>query len=347
MKELRRAFKLAGRLLPGYTPKITKIWFETTDRCNSHCTNCNKWAQKPTEDILTPEEVYNMLSDPVFKDVEDIINSGGEPTTRDDLYELLIWEHFALPNATIQLSTNGLLPGKVLFIVDLLLDVNPRLRMEVGTSLDGIGTDHDKIRGVRGNFDRVDYLLTELVKLRDNYGKDRLGVSFGTVLTDKTVDKIQDLQDYANKKDVGMLVQWYNQSSFYSNKEDTPESREKMKEVVKGLDYTIISDMWCNWLDGKPIKFNCMALQGFCAIKCNGDIVPCLNLWDTVVGNVRSTTPTKIFKSGICRAIREVFIDRCEGCVNSWGTFWSFEADPIQYVNYFIRHPIKLVRKLL
>ncbi len=353
----RKFCQLTKEMILRNPPVISNIWLETTDRCNSRCTNCNKWQQKFTEDILKPSEIYKMFSDPVFKNVKNIINSGGEPTTRADLKRVLVAEHKALPKATLQLSTNGLLPRQVINIVDSLLSEYPDLNMEVGTSLDGIGESHDAIRNMPGNFKKVDYLLSELVKLKEAYGCGRLGVSFGTVLTEKTVDHIHELQEYAKEKGVGMLVQWYNHAPFYSNSEApiwSPEVKEKMKKIVKELDYTIFSEKWIDWLDGKPIKFNCMALRGYCAIKCNGDIVPCFNHWWISLGNVRKKTPTQIldrtnYGPSLPNAY-DVCLDlsvlNCVGCLNSWGLGWSVESDPIQYARYFVRHPLKLVKKL-
>lgn len=338
---LSKAVRMLKRTMLREEPVIENVWFEVTDRCNSRCSNCSKWSTPSTKNILTPYEIYTMFSDPVFKNVRTIVNSGGEPTTRIDLYDILIAEHRALPKAELQISTNGLQPELVISIVDRLLNEYPLLRLEVGTSIDGIGEDHDTVRGVPGNYTKVVYLIDNLILLREKYGKDRLKIGFGTVLTEDTVNRISDIEAFAREKDVGMLIQWYNQSEFYGNTgRPVPDGvKEKMKEIVRDADYTIYSELWCDWLDGKKVSFNCMALQGFCAIKCNGDIVPCLSFWNNKMGNVRDNPPSNILK-------RRGGILCTNHCLNSWGTFWSFESDPIQYVRYFARHPIKLVKKL-
>ena len=347
MSELRRALKLARRLLPGYKPTITKLWIEVTDRCNSHCRTCNIWNQPHISNPLTPDEIYKTLSDPVFKDVDYIINSGGEPTVRSDLYAFLEAEHRALPTATLQLSTNGVLWARVITVVNMLLQNHPNLKMEVGTSLEGIGDAHDRERRIKGNFETVDQMLFRLKELQKTYGRDRLTIGFGTVVTDRTLTAIPELRRFADEHEVGFLIQWYNQSSFYSNEgggngstEGSNDEKERLaRDQIKEADYTILSDLWCGYLNGVPPKYNCMALQSFCVIKCNGDIVPCLTFWNNKIGNVRNNTPSNILK-------RKGGITCHNQCLNSWATYWSFEADPIQYVRYFIRHPIKLVKKL-
>lgn len=346
---MNKPFLMLSRILnPWYQPTITKLSVDITDHCNSHCMNCNIWRHEgtPNEKMLTPAELEKILSDPIFKDVDYMLTSGGECTTRDDLLEIMRAQHRALPKSTLQISTNGLLPDKVISIVDTLLSEDSKTKIEIGTSLDGIGADHDAVRGTKGNYEKVIKLIQGVKRLREVYGRDRIDIAFGTVITDRTIDHIHELRDFADKEDIRILLQWYNTSTFYANERRDPGDPEKVKAVVKDADYTIISRKWCDWLDGKPIGFNCMALRSFAVIKCNGDIAPCLSLWDEVAGNAREQTPTEILTGKKWKEICDTKIKSCEGCLNSWGTYWSYESDPIQYLKYFIWHPIELVRKL-
>lgn len=169
------------------------LWFGITDRCNSQCTYCNIWRTEPTKDVLTPKEIEKTLSDPLFRDVEYILNSGGEPTLRHDLEEIILIEHTVLPKARIQLSTNGLLPERVIDVVKFA--VKHDINIDVGTSLDAIGEKYDSIRGVKGNFKKVDWLLHELVALRKNYG-DKTSVNFGFTLIDRTLPSLEEVRAY-------------------------------------------------------------------------------------------------------------------------------------------------------
>src|SRR5690606_8925187 len=116
-------------------------------------------------------------------------------------------------------------------------------------------------------FDSVTHLINRLIILRNLYGRERLTIGFGTVVTDRTIDSIPALRHYADEKGIGCLLQWYNQSNFYSNTKGgatNGEAVSRIREIVKDADYTILSDLWCNYLDGKPHSFNCMARQSFC-----------------------------------------------------------------------------------
>jgi MoaA/NifB/PqqE/SkfB family radical SAM enzyme len=59
--------------------------FMVTDKCNSRCTHSSIWRQKGVDNPLTPKELEKTLSDPLFKDIREIINTGGEATLRTDL----------------------------------------------------------------------------------------------------------------------------------------------------------------------------------------------------------------------------------------------------------------------
>jgi MoaA/NifB/PqqE/SkfB family radical SAM enzyme len=188
------------------------IVFEITDRCNSRCVHCNIWRREPTKDTLTPEKIEQTFSDALFKEVEYVIVTGGEPTVRNDLEEIYLRIHKALPKATLQLSTNGLLPGRVIDIVQTVMSHD--IRFDVGVSLDGIGEEHDKLRGIKGNFEKADWLLHELVELRESQ-KDKLGVAAGIVISDLTLHSLEGVRAYARRLNINLTEAWYNEAPYY------------------------------------------------------------------------------------------------------------------------------------
>ena len=315
-----------------------------TDRCNSRCSHCNIWRTKPTQNPLTPKEIENVFKDKLFKNVEYILGTGGEATVRDDLEEIYLGLHRALPKARLQLSTNALLPERVIKLVNTAMQNN--INLDVGVSLDGIGETHDRIRGVKGNFEKADWLLHKLVEIRKKY-KDRLGVIAGIVVSDLTVNSIYDVRSYTKKLGIGLVEAWYNTSSFYGNynEKDKVKMKEKINEIVKSQPPSLIREKWLEWLKGENIKFSCFALNAFCVIKTNGDMVPCLNLWDAKAGNIRENSPTEIWNSDEAKKIRSL-VKNCQGCLNSWGAGWSFDSSYYPFLLHYLKHPRILIQKL-
>ncbi len=320
----------------GKTLKPKWIWFEATDNCNSRCTHCNIWQKKPTQNQLTLEEIKNTLKDPLLSEVETIINSGGEPILRDDIVDIIKLEHEIFPNAHLDLSTNGILADRVLNVVQSILNEN--IKINVGVSLDAIGKKHDEIRGVPGNFKKVDYLLHKLVELRKKY-PNKLSIIIGFTLSQHTVDGWKRVKDYADKLNIECMAQWYNQSSFYGNENGQKNiNNNKMLAVVKKQPNTIIREKWLKLLKNQSIKFKCFAAETFFAIRCDGNIVPCLNYWDLCLGNIREKSPTEIWQSKKAQEIRKT-ITKCPGCLNSWGVEWSITSIFYPRLLFYLRNP--------
>lgn len=322
------------------------IWFEVTDRCNSRCKHCNIWKKKSSENPLTLEEIEKCLNSPLFSEIKTIINSGGEPILREDIEEIISVEHAIFPHAELELSTNGLMPERMLEIVERMLKKD--IPLGVGISLDGIGEKHDLQRGVKNNFVKVDMLLRELVLMRDRYKK--VTPSIGFVLSQDTINSYEEVKNYAMKMKVPLTVQWYNISTFYNNVEKKPsitdKEKEKMLQIIKSLPLDPLNELWIGWLKGKPINFKCFASYTFFVLKCNGDIVPCLNLWDLKMGNIREDNFDKIWHSHKSKKARRC-VKHCLGCLNSWGVNWSIAHSSVfPQLCFYLRHPRTLMGKI-
>jgi MoaA/NifB/PqqE/SkfB family radical SAM enzyme len=321
--------------------KPTKVVIMATDRCNSRCSTCNIWSQKEhISNIITPEEISIALSDPICSDIDSVLITGGEPTLREDLYAFVMAIHKALPNAHIALSTNGIRPYTMLILVNNLLHEGVT-NISVGTSIDYIGEKHDQIRGVPGNWRKVNLLIDGLIKLREQF--PTLGIGFGTVLQGENADNIEEIVKFAKERDLYYLLQWCNQSLFYRNYGFSKLNPDKEKELVmKYHQDGLLKERWIKKLWGNDIRFNCYALRDFFVIAADGEIKPCLTHWFSNAGNIREKPISEILNNP--RVMVDVW--RCSGCINSWGTLWSHQANGWDYASYYFRHPDEIWEKL-
>jgi MoaA/NifB/PqqE/SkfB family radical SAM enzyme len=310
---------------------LKHLWFEVTDQCNSRCSYCNIWKKKHTgkitQKLLSPNQLYLALTDPVFKNIKYVLNSGGEPTLKSSLLSYFEMEHKALPNATLQLSTNALLPNRVLEVAKAMFRQN--CKIQVGISLDGIGDEHDRIRGAKGNFEKIEWLVPELKK----YAL----VTLGATLTSATLKENLHAFEWAKSQGIPFMFHWLNKSSFYDNLDSNCENIS-VTSAVQMLPPSPYRDMWLSSLAGNPIRFKCKALQDFCVLKINGDIVPCLSLWSLAVGNIFENTPFSIFRSQYVKDAKRT-IARCSGCLNNWGVCWSLTF--IQKYWWWVKEKLK------
>jgi radical SAM protein with 4Fe4S-binding SPASM domain len=130
------------------TPRPVVVW-AVTRACNLLCVHCYASADaSPAPDELTLDEGKTLLDDLRRFDVPAVLFSGGEPMVRPDLLELIA--HARAIGLPATLSTNGLL------IDDAAADALAALDLRyAGISLDGSPDRHDKLRGLRGAFDRT------------------------------------------------------------------------------------------------------------------------------------------------------------------------------------------------
>ncbi len=321
---IKGTFQIAASKTIGRPPKLYGLFFEVTDACNSRCKHCDIWRQKPTPNPLTVKEVERIFQNPFFKDLKEVIISGGEPVLRPDLAELIItMSKHIRPDALISLSTNGLLPERVIKTTKAM--VENKINTIVGVSLDGIGEKHDGIRGVKGNFEKVDFLLHQLIDLKEKH-KDKLLITVGFTLSPLTVDSMEDVRAYTENLGFHFLPQVYEEASFYNNKDNigtTPN--EKLTKAIQKLPPSFQKEVMLRASMGRELKFNCSSMDTFFALHCNGEISPCLRYNHLKLGNLRQQSIEELWQSEKIKRARKK-IKNCNECYNGWVTGWSMIA---------------------
>jgi MoaA/NifB/PqqE/SkfB family radical SAM enzyme len=153
-------------------------------RCNSRCKTCNVW-QRPNDDFTVEE--YDKTFESIGGAAYWFTFSGGEPTLRKDLPEIVEAAYRHCHPGIINIPTNGIqdkiVPGRI----EQVLQAAPSSEVIVNLSLDGIGEKHDIIRGVKGNFERAMRTYTGLKALKGRYSNFTLGVH--TVISNFNVDE--------------------------------------------------------------------------------------------------------------------------------------------------------------
>jgi MoaA/NifB/PqqE/SkfB family radical SAM enzyme len=133
-------------------PLPMNLTLSLTYRCNSRCATCNVWRCEAEELTLAEwDQVLRSLGRAPYW----VTVSGGEPLLRKDAVEIIRLACGHCRPAILNIPTNGLLPERIVHSVGEVTAACPRTRVVVNLSLDGWGEDHDRIRGVPGNFERV------------------------------------------------------------------------------------------------------------------------------------------------------------------------------------------------
>ena len=131
--------------------KLESVFLFVTGRCNAKCAMCF-YAQEmdKKQPDLTFEEIKRISE--TAGEFNRLWISGGEPTLRDDLPEIL--ELFYKNNhiKDVNIPTNGLRPERVVEWIKRFRKNCPECNINISLSLDGFGETHDRQRGVPGNF---------------------------------------------------------------------------------------------------------------------------------------------------------------------------------------------------
>ncbi len=310
-------------------PEIRYMVYEVTDACNSRCGHCFIWQNRPSGDMLSPGETEKMLGDDLFSGLRAVLLTGGEPVLRDDILELVEAIHRVRPAAEITLSTNALLPGRVLGVVRRAIENN--IYMNVGISLDAVGDRHDRIRGVKGNFRKADYLLQELTGLKKKY-KDRMGVIvIGHTLSNLTADTLKDVLAYARHSGTGFITQLHEEFVYYRNIGKNSNVRNyrcsdnsALIRAVGELPPSFHNEILLGAMKHR-LRYRCAALRTFFLLRCNGAVTPCLRYSAVGAGDVRSRPFSEIWHGEAAQESRRL-VEECPGCSNSWAASWSFES---------------------
>lgn len=95
--------------------------------------------------------------------------SGGEPFLREDLPQICQTFYQNNQPKSMVIPTNGILVEKIAKDVEKICQGCPGAKVVIQISIDEIGERHDKIRGVPGNFAKIEKLVSELKKLQAKY----------------------------------------------------------------------------------------------------------------------------------------------------------------------------------
>jgi MoaA/NifB/PqqE/SkfB family radical SAM enzyme len=136
----------------------TVLIYNCTFVCDARCQMCNNWKRGNRKEDMTLAQVDGVFDHEFWGAVENLNISGGEPTTRNDLPELVEMFHRRLPRMRkIGINTTGLTPHRAIPMLTRIVEfcaANDVL-ISIRVSLDGIGDVHNQVRDVKRGFDKA------------------------------------------------------------------------------------------------------------------------------------------------------------------------------------------------
>ena len=160
--------------------ELFQVIYHVTRKCNARCLSCFSWRRTEVDTPeLTLDELARITSSmPKFP---WLLLSGGEPFLRTDLPAIISMFYETNEVRHMTLPTNALTPERIAAMTEQICAVAPEATLNLVLSIDGIGEEHDRMRGVPGNFDALMETWRLVAPLRDKL--QNLSVKFHTVLS--------------------------------------------------------------------------------------------------------------------------------------------------------------------
>ncbi|UCE38581.1 MAG: radical SAM protein [Thermoplasmata archaeon] len=310
-------------------PRLRLIIWEATKNCDFNCQHCCN----PKEDWIPKEELKTSEVKRFFWEISQDFDAkeigvgitGGEPTLRDDLVEVI--QHISKLGFRVGLSTHGYGLGRDTDKIDRLVKAGV---VSFAISLDGMKSTHNGIRGAKC-FDEV---VRAIRYLRENYPDVKCEVA--TVVTKhnfKELDQMHRFLEHIGVQDWKIAV-----AVPIKRAKDDPRMilsdfdfqklmdwlSEKNKQFDAGrteLHPQFVDEGWCGRdYEGKVAQslFFCHAGLTIASIMYDGKVGVCLEVPKnlSVQGDLKKRRFSEIWKNefGIFRGKDWLYKDKCAAC---------------------------------
>jgi radical SAM protein with 4Fe4S-binding SPASM domain len=271
-----------------------------TYRCNNDCGHC--YNEKKSSKELTTEEWKKVLDKLWKMGVPHIIFTGGEPTLRDDLGELI--SHAESLGQITGMNTNGRKLKDKAYLKELLDAGLDHIQITVASHKEEV---HDAIVGSKGAFKETIEGL-----------KNTIGCIYtvtNTTIMEDNKDHILDTIDHIRKIGVEHIAV---NSLIRSGKGKDAKGIEihELKRILeKGRDRGFEEDYEFRWYTPTPYcKLNpmemelgmkqCSACRLNMAVEPDGGVIPCQSYYEQM-GNILTDKWEKIWNHSTCKNIRD------------------------------------------
>lgn len=289
------------RMLAGRDPSY--LIYQITSRCNSRCLTCFNWQRldDPDKNDLRLDEIERVSE--AYGNLLQLTLSGGEPFLRSDIAEICRLFHSNNGVQHLTIPTNGLLPQETRRLIEQILRYCDLNYLRIMLSLDAIGSEHDNLRGVPGNYKKLRETYLELLDLRKHHSN--LGLEVATVLSALNRDSIRNTIDIVAREFPGIDKQavvlvrgdareqttkavdteTYREVMAYLRDSNSARKTNLIARVFQAA-FNLSTEAVCSHLEHGRLPFRCLAGERQLVITPEGTVYPC-EMLDRPLGNLR------------------------------------------------------------
>ncbi|MBI5624198.1 MAG: radical SAM protein [Elusimicrobia bacterium] len=202
LRQVRAWEEQGAALAAGEEEGIRELHLEVTHRCDMKCVMCHHWLLEDAGPGLSARELRRLLDKSRLLDrVETVVVSGGEPWLDPEAVPIIALLRERFPKASLgvlsHLGSARLLEARLTELASLGV-----AGLWLGSSMDGVGAAHDRMRGRRGAFRGLEAGL-------DMLGRRFPGtaVSLNFTLTPDNASELWPCYAYARDRGLGFGAQ--------------------------------------------------------------------------------------------------------------------------------------------
>ena len=332
-----KSTSLRRLMAPGPQMPVYLLMF-VTNRCHASCDHCFYWKELNTKvkQEMTIDE-YDRLARNLGPMLQ-VTFTGGSPELRKDLPDVVerFYEHCRPTNMTFCMLGHS--TSRIISQVEEMLRRCPGQKIKIGISLDAVGEDHDRLRGIPGLFDRVVATVRGLARLKRNYPNLRIdigmtvhGLNYQTIVksaewvrTNLPVDVLKPILVRGNPLNPDTINNVCKTTYLSVVDHDAPWlSGAKLGRDFTLFDYIVHSkekvsrDIIAQTSSTGTAPVTCAGGRETAVIYPTGDVAGC-ELREDVLGNVRDADFDfrSIWFSQLARLFRATTgeVEACKGC---------------------------------
>lgn len=307
--------------------------------CNQTCEHCFYWRHLNQPDDLTVDEI-RALSDSLGR-IDTLNLSGGEPFLRKEFAE--ICGCFIRQNGVKQIyvPTNGSMADRTVRAIESVLREPGLDLFAVEFSLDGLGSFHDRFRGMTGAFDRAMTTYDALADLQRR--QPRLRLHAISTATGTNIAELRRLTTYLYERCPAM--DHHNLALIRGERKNPTLQGPALDEYAALYDY--VRRLWAPreqgrygaWVEpmlqwakvrtaaAQAQVVPCRAGRLSGVVYANGDVSVCET--HPPIGNLRERSFPEIWNSPEARALRQSIAARACYCTNEVFLWPSITYQPV------------------
>lgn len=323
-------------IAPYFPRKPHVINLLANDICNSQCKMCFIWKQKRDKEF-TPEELHQILRDPLFAEVRQVGITGGEPTLRNDLFQLFEVLCKALPNLQgCSTITNAIQAEAVIKRVEQSAEICRQYdkAFNLMVSLDGVGEVHDANRGRPGNFDSALHVIRHF---RDNTD---IPITIGCTITSINVWDVDNVLELCEREKVWgrfrvaeHINRLYNEGELDIIRNFSPDEQHHLELFFARLELTYEKNSTIRrtyrsirkMLSGEAGRtIGCPYQSRGIVLDCRGNVQYCAPK-SRILGNALETPASELFQSNLAER-RRILRHECSNCIHDYHAPQTFQG---------------------